>query len=84
MLGQADRESLGGLSVSSPETRVRGDLELSTHSPKKCFSVPYFLFLVSTFTRSVASKFDCEINQSEEDKCHMITLYMWNLVNKIN
>lgn len=36
VLGQADREGLGGLSATNPETRVRiSDLELSTISPNK-------------------------------------------------
>lgn len=45
VLGQADREGLGGLSATNPETRVRtNDFELSAASLNKCFSGPYLVF----------------------------------------
>ena len=57
LLGPADREGLGVLSTTSPEIRVRGDLELSSSSFTNVLLALYVVFLF-TFTRSVASKFD--------------------------
>lgn len=48
-LGQAEREGVGGLSETNPETTVRSDIELSTLSPAKCFwaSVSFHLHLIN-------------------------------------
>lgn len=36
VLGQADKEGLGGLSETNPEMRVRSNLELNTLFPTRC------------------------------------------------